>query len=118
MRRVVVAIRWDELTLWDRERNGERKIRDESVARFVSVAFSPDGKRIATGDTDGHVHLWDTESLKKVAAFDVGGTPNREFLHPLAILLALPVWAIAWVVASRKRPKRIGRKRVRPGIRT
>ena len=36
-------------------------------------AFSYDGSRYATADTDGKVRLWDTESGTELQQFDVGG---------------------------------------------
>ena len=39
------------------------------VRSFLSVAFSPDGKRIAAGTYDGKVHLFDTERDREVATY-------------------------------------------------
>jgi hypothetical protein len=37
--------------------------------RSVCAAFQPDGRRIATGGSDGRVHLWDAATGKKTATF-------------------------------------------------
>ncbi|MBE7502856.1 MAG: hypothetical protein HS113_21755 [Verrucomicrobiales bacterium] len=38
-----------------------------SVAGFVSMARSPGGTRLVTGDAQGGVRLWDTQSLREIA---------------------------------------------------
>ena len=69
----------------------------------LSVAASPDGKIVATGDKKGTVRLWDTKSGKLVAALDVPGHPDIDSIafDPTGKLLAntadmdVQIWDVA-----------------------
>lgn len=70
---------FSELTIWqaylpDTKLHGvnfagsdlSQSIFAETLGGILSVAFSPDGKRLVTGDTDSQVRLWNVESGEKV----------------------------------------------------
>ncbi len=42
----------------------------ETLGNVLSVAFSPDGKLLATGDANGAVYLWQLADGKKLLVFD------------------------------------------------
>src|SRR5262249_20576147 len=44
---------------------------------ITGVAWSPDGKRIASSDADGAVKVWDLEKRKKVLAWQAHAAPVR-----------------------------------------
>jgi len=52
---------------------------DDSFAAIYLVAYSPDGKLLATRDSDYFIHIWDVASKKKVLSLE-----GHEF-RPLAI---------------------------------
>ena len=57
------SIRAGVLNLWELE-TGERSATvDRGVLGFLAVAFSPDGKTLATGGMGRTVLLWDVEGL-------------------------------------------------------
>lgn len=53
------------LSLWDA--TGGKHLRDFAVqnAEVLSIAVSPDGRTLASGDADGNLDLWDVPSGKK-----------------------------------------------------
>jgi WD40 repeat protein len=56
---------------------------------FYAVAFSPDGKQLATGHVGGNVLLWDAETLTSVGRFQSGGKGMQfPFYSPDGQLLA------------------------------
>ncbi|MEX0675593.1 MAG: WD40 repeat domain-containing protein [Pirellulales bacterium] len=53
------------LSIWDS--NGGQHLRDfaSQTAEVLSIAVSPDGQTLASGDADGNVDLWDVQSGAK-----------------------------------------------------
>jgi eukaryotic-like serine/threonine-protein kinase len=43
---------------------------DEDYSKLTSLAFSPDGRTLATGQKDGTISLWDTETGKRRAKLE------------------------------------------------
>src|SRR5262249_38411022 len=63
----------EELTVWDAT-SGERVLRMPHVAGSGSIAFSPDGTRLATSSRDGIVRVFDVAEGRDRAAL-VTGSP-------------------------------------------
>lgn len=65
---------WGEIRLWDTGTGKERAVLDCGPHRVFSLAFSPDGKTLASCSSDGSAALWDTATGKKQS--DLGKNPN------------------------------------------
>lgn len=63
------------LQVWDLERNTqvEKAWQDEGSGVMPTIAFSPDGKKAASGNEDGAVRLWDGVDTGKVQYQKVDG---------------------------------------------
>jgi WD40 repeat protein len=74
---IVLTINEGGLDLWD-ARTGKSRAHLEVVALKTAVAFSPDGRRLWTGDSDGIVQGWDTKTGFEVRRKSFG---NDEVIH-------------------------------------
>lgn len=74
---------WGELKLWDLRTGKEKFALQGHTGPVSSVAFSPDGKTLASGSLDGTSKLWDTASGKNTATYTDGDSP-------------WPVWCVAF----------------------
>jgi WD40 repeat protein len=54
------------------------------TAQVIAVAWSADGKFIATGDARGDVVLWDGKTFKEVRRTKIGGRGGNSYIHSLA----------------------------------
>ncbi len=68
--------------LWD-IRNGQMQEFGRHTTYLTSVAFSPDGKRLASGANDDTVKVWDVASRQPIITF-IGDVPQRvQLFHSL-----------------------------------
>jgi WD40 repeat protein/serine/threonine protein kinase len=58
------------VSLWTADLATRRWAMEVGSKRVLAVAFSPDGKRIATGDTDGHLKLWNGADGSAITSTD------------------------------------------------
>ncbi|TBR57039.1 hypothetical protein B4U84_26805 [Westiellopsis prolifica IICB1] len=75
----------------------------ETFGGVISVAFSPDGKLLALGDTNGEIRLYQVSDWKQVLVFkghsnwvtSVAFSPDRETLASGSIDCTLKLWHIS-----------------------
>jgi len=58
------------ISIWD-PKNGRELMRIESKSEYVlSLAFSPDGEKIASGGSDGYIRIWDVKNGTELHGFE------------------------------------------------
>ncbi len=103
LRRRLPTLRW--CSPESRDRNGGRPI--------SSVAYSPDGSRIAAGFEDDTVHVWDVESGKELSRFGAAIICDSLAFSPDGSRLASGFWdkvniVRIWEAASGREMARLG----------
>jgi WD40 repeat protein len=101
---MLAAASWDTtMTLWDPATG--RKLRTlQNATLLASVMFSPDGRRLATGDTEGAVKLWDVATGREILTLGRLTLDTRVAFSPDGRRLAagsLSGWRL-WEAASKE----------------
>ena len=60
---------WNTILLWDVASGKEIDYRPQHVGRIASLAYSPDGKRVASASEDRTVRVWNAATGKQVQLF-------------------------------------------------
>jgi WD40 repeat protein len=98
-------IAWGEITFWDVAAGKEGLSFKGHTEGIECLAFSPDGRTLATGAADSSVRLWDAATGKELAAFGrLGNRPRCVGFSPDGKTLAAagPEGTWLWEVAGRK----------------
>lgn len=74
-----IALGGDDVRLWDVATGSQRQL-EVAASRVEALAWSPDGRRLATGYVDGSVRLWDLNTSRATQA----GTPHALAVSSLA----------------------------------
>lgn len=70
------------------------------VGGMTQVAYSPDGKTLATGAYDGRIKLWNIATLQEVATLPHRGTINALRFSPDGNTLAASFWSFPRIGAQ------------------
>ena len=110
------------VTLWDLTASGGARSFDSQKIWIVSVAFSPDGRSLATGDREGELILWEVSSGRPrhvFAGHEGQITPSLAFSPDGRTLAAssaggpVYVWDVAGILQSK--PRRLSNDELQRG---
>ncbi|MCE9553693.1 MAG: WD40 repeat domain-containing protein [Planctomycetes bacterium] len=77
----------------------QQAVEVDSENWIVCIAFSPDGKLLATGDVKGEVSLWETNGLRLVRRFslsELDRSSGHDILRWTLLLIAGIGWLLIW----------------------
>jgi WD40 repeat protein len=86
--------RYDGVTLWDLP-NRKRTTVHWPLPAAESVQFSPDGRLLAAGASDGSVHVWDVASGARVWSWTFPSLHGGSVLRAFEVL-SVAVWVFGW----------------------
>lgn len=92
--KLLATCSWDALKLWDIDSGKEIHTFRGQLVGFISMAFSPDGSRLAAGGWDGSITLWDLATRQQVGRWQ-GHARNTSavcFLEEGGALLSAVGW--------------------------
>jgi WD40 repeat protein len=95
----LVSADFDDVKFWDVTEGAQVKT-ISSVKRITTIALSPDGHRLAIGDSDGAMSMWSVDSGDKLWFVRVAG---RHSLSPVIPFVLLGAWFWLWVRFARKK---------------
>ncbi len=84
--RLVVAAFVDGLVIWDRSDYAQPRTIRSQETYFTSVALSADGKVVATGSSNGVVHIWELKTGIQLRMLGIHGS------HVTDVYWLLAVW--------------------------
>lgn len=72
---VIVFYFGNYIRIWDIEKGQELRVTDENKPSILSIAFSPNSERIATGTYEKKILIWDAVGKKKLSSIKTAEFP-------------------------------------------
>jgi len=81
---------WGTISIWDLDTGKPVLTLDKHTDNTGSIAFSPDGRSLATGHTNGVIHIWSVESseVEKTIPYDYNSYVNSIAFSPNGQIIA------------------------------